>query len=86
MGAPSFSPILGSSGGVPTTTDRAYWNKLCEAFRITKSIELDDYWEKVVERLTDSNWWNAEQPHDPQQKRIWLGRAAFLDVLFYEPD
>jgi len=61
-------------------------NKLCEAFQIPKSVDLDDYWEKVVERLIDSNWWNADQPQDPQQKRIWLGRAAFLDVLFYEPD
>jgi hypothetical protein len=61
-------------------------SKLCEAFVIPKTVGLDDYWEKVVERLTDSNWWNSEQPEDPQQRRIWSGRAAFLDVLFYEPD
>lgn len=60
-------------------------SKLCEAFVIPKTVGLDDYWEKVVERITDSNWWNSEQPEDPQQKRIWRGRAAFLDVLFYEP-
>ena len=61
-------------------------NKLCEAFQIPKSVKLDDYWALVVARLMDTNWWNALEPSDEHQKRIWRGRAAFLDVMFYEPD
>ena len=61
-------------------------SKLCEAFEIPKNVDLEDYWEKVIERLTDSNWWNSAEPEDAQENRIWRGRAAFLDVLFYEPD
>jgi len=60
--------------------------KLCEAFGITQSVGLDDYWEKVVARITDSNWWNSPEPEDGLEKRIWKCRSAFLDVRFYEPD
>ena len=60
-------------------------DKLCEAFKIPKNVGLDDYWALVVARLMDSNWWNAPEPHDPHQKRIWHGRAAFLDVMIYVP-
>ena len=60
-------------------------DKLCEEFQIAKSVDLDGYWEKVVERLTDSNWWNSPEPQDELEKRIWKCRAAFLDVRFYDP-
>jgi len=59
--------------------------KLCEEFEIAKSVDLDDYWQKVVVCLTDSNWWNSPEPPDGLEKRIWKCRAAFLDVRFYEP-
>lgn len=59
--------------------------KLCKAFEISQSVTLDDYWEKVVERITDSNWWNAPEPTNLLERRIWRCRAAFLDVLFYDP-
>lgn len=58
---------------------------LCEAFGISKNVSLDDYWEKVVERITDSNWWNSPEPTEDLERRIWKCRAAFLDVRFYEP-
>jgi HKD family nuclease len=61
-------------------------DKLCEEFEIAKNVDLDDYWEKVVERITDSNWWNTQEPDDVFEQRIWKCRAAFLDVRFYEPD
>ncbi|WP_237225510.1 phospholipase D family protein [Rubinisphaera sp. JC750] len=60
-------------------------DKLCEAFDIPKSVDLDDYWEKVIQRITDSNWWNAPEPKDDLEKRVWKCRAAFLDVRFYDP-
>ena len=60
-------------------------DKLCEAFAVPKNVNLDNYWEKVVERTTDSNWWNSPEPTDDLERRIWKCRAAFLDVRFYEP-
>lgn len=60
--------------------------KLCKAFGISQGVDLDDYWEKVVERITDSNWWNTPEPEEGLERRIWKCRAAFLDVRFYEPD
>jgi HKD family nuclease len=61
-------------------------DKLCEEFQITKGVTLDNYWEKVIQRLIDSNWWNAPEPTNSLERRIWNCRAAFLDVRFYEPD
>ena len=53
---------------------------------IGKHIALDGYWAKVVERFTDSNWWNSPEPQEALEKQIWKCRAAFLDVRFYQPD
>ncbi len=61
-------------------------DKLCEAFGIPKSVDLDDYWEKVVQRITDSNWWNSPKPQNELEVRVWKCRAAFLDVRFYDPN
>jgi HKD family nuclease len=58
--------------------------KLCENFEIPQNVTLKDYWDKVVERLIDANWWNSSEPTGELERRIWAGRAAFLDVLFYE--
>jgi HKD family nuclease len=59
--------------------------KLCEEFKIPSSVNLDDYWEQVVQRILDSNWWNSPEPQGELEKRIWKCRAAFLDVRFYDP-
>jgi HKD family nuclease len=60
--------------------------QLCEAFDIPKHVDLDDYWSKVIERIRDSNWWNAPEPSGGLERRIWRCRVAFLDVRFYSPD
>ncbi|HMP71316.1 MAG TPA: hypothetical protein PKA76_18350 [Pirellulaceae bacterium] len=60
-------------------------DKLCQEFEIAKGVNLDGYWQEVVERLTDSNWWNSPEPQNALDKRIWDCRAAFLDVRFFEP-
>jgi len=59
--------------------------KLCDDFDISKSVDLDDYWEKVIQRITDSNWWNSPEPQNEIERRVWNCRAAFLDVRFYDP-
>lgn len=66
--------------------DQMNRKKLCDDFKIIpKSVTLDDYWEKIVQRVIDSNWWNSPEPEDELERRIWRCRAAFLDVKFYEP-
>lgn len=59
--------------------------QLCEAFGIPKSVRFEQYWDRVVARILDSRWWNAAQPEDALERRLWRARAAFLDVRFYEP-
>jgi hypothetical protein len=58
---------------------------LYKAFGISKNVSLDNYWPKIVERIVDSAWWNAPEPPEGLERRIWACRAAFLDVRFYEP-
>ena len=58
---------------------------LCKAFGISKNVSLDNYWPKIVARIIDSAWWNAPEPPEGIERRIWRCRAAFLDVRFYEP-
>lgn len=60
--------------------------KLREEFEIPKKIDLERYWSEVVERLTDTPWWNSPEPEVEFEKRIWRCRAAFLDVRFYNRD
>lgn len=59
--------------------------KLCAAFGIAQKVPLSEYWDRVVARITDSNWWDSDKPTDPKERSVWHGRAAFLDVVFYEP-
>jgi hypothetical protein len=60
--------------------------RLCGNFGIPSSgIDYERYWEEVVERVTDSPWWDSHQPKDTFEAQLWLGRVALLDALFYEP-
>ena len=65
--------------------DSANRDKLCNAFGISKNVSLEDYWDKIIRRVLDSNWWNSPEPADEFEKHIWNGRAAFLDSRFYVP-
>ena len=52
---------------------------------IKGKINVNNYWSSVIERILDSNWWNSPQPADAIGIRIWRGRAAMLDALYYVP-
>ena len=65
--------------------DSANRNKLCNTFGISKNVSLEDYWDKIIRRILDSNWWTSPEPADDFEKHIWNGRAAFLDSRFYVP-
>lgn len=49
------------------------------------SIKLDTYWDEIIARIQDSEWWQHPTPANEEEQRIAGGRAAFLDVLYYEP-
>lgn len=60
--------------------------ELCAAFQVRVSLNLIDYWDSLCERIHEAAWWLAPEPNvDDASRDVWLGRAAFLDVLFYEP-
>ncbi len=49
------------------------------------TLELDDYWDKVIEVLRLSDWYHARKP-DGADGEIWENRAAMLDAILYRPD
>ncbi len=49
------------------------------------AVNLENYWPDLVEPIWSSPWWRAPRPRRVDGK-IWDGRAAFLDALFYEPE
>lgn len=48
-------------------------------------LDLSNYWDWVVEPIRGSVWYNADRPSSRIGARIWNGRAAMLDTLFYDP-
>jgi HKD family nuclease len=57
---------------------------LCADFGITKSgMSYVRYWQEIIERITDAPWWNETKPNNIRESRIWDGRAAMLDAIFY---
>jgi hypothetical protein len=58
---------------------------LCKDFNIKQiGMTYERYWEDVVCRIVDSVWWNATRPINHEELRVWLGRAAMLDAIFYK--
>jgi HKD family nuclease len=59
---------------------------LCEDFGIAqRGMTYGRYWEEIVERVLDTEWWNIPRPVHGQQRMVWDGRVAMLDAIFYEP-
>ncbi len=58
--------------------------KLAAAFAIPQSVGVEQYWDSIIERIKDSTWWQVSSPKTGLESRIWKGRAAMLDALFYE--
>jgi hypothetical protein len=65
-----------------TTRNRS---ALCKDFEIREStVDYRTYWEDIVERIFDSNWWLNPYPKNHQEKQVSEARAAFLDSLYYK--
>lgn len=87
------------TGGVPTATRLLAMKRpdtfLCvckpNIVRAAKALgfarttlDLDNYWERVVEPIRLSGWYNVDKP-DARDGELWEARAAMLDTLFYRP-
>lgn len=58
---------------------------IAEHFNVPLNTTLDTYWERIVQRIRGTRWWNAPEPSDALERRIWAGRAALLDAIYYDP-
>jgi HKD family nuclease len=57
---------------------------LCKDFGIKKTdMTYDRYWDDIICRILDSAWWNEPKPTNKNEARVWLGRSAMLDAIFY---
>jgi len=67
--------------------DSANRSGISEAFGIKLgNHDYDLYWDGITEMICEAKWWNAECPDDRIGRKVWEGRAAFLDSIFYIPE
>lgn len=60
-------------------------SKLCKDFGIVQSgMNYQRYWDDIIERIYDSEWWQNPYPKNEQELKVNDARAAFLDSLYYE--
>jgi len=58
---------------------------LCKDFGIIQSgLDYDRYWNDIIMRIYDSEWWNNPNPKDEKEQKVDEARVAFLDSLYYE--
>lgn len=48
------------------------------------TLTLENYWERVIEVIQASEWYNVEKPED-RNGPLWECRAAMLDAILYRP-
>lgn len=57
----------------------------CKGFDVTYShINYDSYWDLVVMKILNSDWWLFPKPATVQESKISESRAAFLDAFCYK--
>ncbi|MFZ6015282.1 MAG: restriction endonuclease PLD domain-containing protein [Patescibacteria group bacterium] len=57
---------------------------LCKDFGIRPSgMNYERYWNDIIERIYDSDWWQNPEPKDEIENKISEARSAFLDCLYY---
>jgi phospholipase D-like protein len=65
--------------------DAANRKGLCSHFGLSATaVNLENYWTDLIEPITLSSWWRAARPRG-FDGRIWDGRSALLDAIFYDP-
>ena len=59
---------------------------LCGYFGVAPTTtNLDNYWRRIIAPMQVMPWWRAEMPSDALGRQVWLGRAAMLDAIYYDP-
>jgi hypothetical protein len=58
---------------------------IADRFNIPLNTGLNNYWERIVQRIRGTDWWQALEPANALEKRIWGSRAALLDAIYYDP-
>jgi hypothetical protein len=59
-------------------------SKLCKNFGIVQTdMSYPRYWDDIILRIYDSEWWLNPHPRNKREIEISNGRAAFLDALYY---
>lgn len=48
-------------------------------------LKLENYWDRVVEVIRASKWYNVDKPVT-RDGQLWEYRAAMLDAWFYQPE
>lgn len=60
-------------------------SNLCRDFGITQTgMSFTKYWDDIIERIYDSNWWQNPMPKSKKDLKVSEARAAFLDSLYYD--
>ncbi|MDF4381988.1 hypothetical protein P3440_23170, partial [Vibrio parahaemolyticus] len=44
------------------------------------------YWDELISRIHESVWFDSQEPSKKLEKRVWRGRVALLDCIFYEEE
>jgi HKD family nuclease len=58
---------------------------LCKDFGVIQSeMNYERYWDDIVERVYDSDWWQNPNPINDKEEKVSEARAAFLDSLYYQ--
>jgi hypothetical protein len=57
----------------------------CKGFDVIYShVNYNTYWELIVMKIINSEWWLHPNPNSLQESRISEARAAFLDAFCYQ--
>ncbi|WP_417701094.1 phospholipase D family protein [Pseudomonas sp.] len=59
---------------------------LADAFGVAFStVNLHNYWDRFIEPMQLMPWWQQELPESADEQSLWMGRAALLDAIYYDP-
>ncbi|HCE1795965.1 TPA: phospholipase D-like domain-containing protein [Vibrio parahaemolyticus] len=60
---------------------------MCADFGIKVSgMTYERYWDELISRIHESVWFDSQEPSKKLEKRVWRGRVALLDCIFYEEE
>jgi len=66
--------------------DNANRDGLCSYFSSAPTTtNLDNYWDRIIAPMMTTPWWQSDMPHGGLEQAIWMGRAAMLDAIYYNP-